>query len=179
MLGAPEVISLNAIFIRSMRAKKVLDIGVFTGASSLAAALALPEDGKVLACDINDTWTKMAQEYWVEAGVQHKIELVLAPATETLEKTLDNGEKGSFDFAFIDADKPNYEKYFELCLELLRTGGMMAFDNTLWSGDVLDESKTDLNTSALRELNKKLSSDPRVTAVLLNVGDGLTLVTKL
>jgi len=178
MMGAPEVISLNGLFIKNMGAKKVLDIGVFTGASSLAAALALPEDGKVLACDVSEEFTKRAEKYWEEAGVRNKIELVLAPATETLQKRIDGGEEGTFDFAFIDADKLNYTNYFELCLKLIRTNGMIAFDNTLWSGKVLDDSVTDEGTMNIKTLNKKISEDGRVTAVLMNIGDGLTLVVK-
>jgi len=178
MLGAPEIIGLNGLFIKTMGAKKVLDIGVFTGASALAAALALPQDGKVLACDVSKEFTDKAQVYWAEAGVSDKIELVLAPAVDTLQQRLEvAGEAASFDFAFIDADKGNYYNYFELCLKLLRKGGMIAFDNTLWSGKVLDPSVTDADTMALKELNSKLASDSRVTVVQMNVGDGLTLVT--
>jgi len=178
MLGAPEVIALNGIFIKSMGAKKVLDIGVFTGASSLAAALALPEDGRVLACDVSEEWTNKAKVYWAEAGVQDKIKLVLAPALETLQECLDNGEAGTYDFAFIDADKPNYIHHHELVLKLLRVGGMTAFDNTLWSGKVIDQSDLSSGTVGIRALNDKLASDNRVTTVQMNIGDGLTLVTK-
>lgn len=179
MLGAPEVLSLNSLLIRSLGAKKVLDIGVFTGASALAAALALPEDGKVLACDVNKEWTDRAQEYWQQAGVSHKIDLKLAPASETLQAVLDKGDTaGTYDFAFIDADKPGYSTYFELGLQLLRKGGIMSFDNTLWSGAVLDESDKSVDTLALKALNDKLAADDRVFVVQINIGDGLTLVTK-
>jgi len=177
-MGAPEIIQLNAIFIKNMGAKKVLDIGVFTGASSLAAALALPEDGKVLACDVDEKWTTIAEKYWQEAGVAHKVEVVLAPATETLQNRLDNGEEGTYDFAFIDADKLNYQNYYELTLKLLRKNGMIAFDNTLWEGKVLDDSDTSKETVAFKKLNKFISEDSRVTAQIMNIGDGLTLVVK-
>jgi len=178
MLGAPEVISLNALLIKSLGAKKVLDIGVFTGASALAAALALPADGRVLALDVNEEWTAKAATYWAEAGVADKIQLVLAPATETLAKTLaEEGEAGSYDFAFIDADKTNYDAYYEACLKLLRPGGLIAFDNTLWSGAVMDATDTSPDTLALKALNEKIGKDSRVTAVLMNIGDGLTLVS--
>eukprot|EP00088_Acartia_fossae_P063086 TRINITY_DN7667_c0_g1_i2.p1 TRINITY_DN7667_c0_g1~~TRINITY_DN7667_c0_g1_i2.p1 ORF type:complete len:233 (+),score=52.57 TRINITY_DN7667_c0_g1_i2:99-797(+) len=186
MMGAPEIVSLNALFIKNMGAKKVIDVGVFTGASSLAAALALPKDGKVLALDVNDDFSRRAEKYWEEAGVRDKIELVLAPATETLQKKLDTaGEAGSYDFAFIDADKPSYDSYYELCLKLLRPGGMIAFDNTLYKGRVLKEDvvylengEVDINTESFKVLNKKISEDTRVTAVMMNIGDGLTLVVK-
>jgi len=178
MMGAPEVVSLNALFIRNMGAKKVIDVGVFTGASSLAAALALPEDGKVLACDVSEEFTKRAEKYWEEAGVRNKVELVLAPATQTLQQRIDGGEEGTFDFAFIDADKMNYTNYYELCLKLIRKNGMIAFDNTLWSGRVLDENDTSEGTMNIKSLNKLISKDPRVTAVLMNIGDGLSLVVK-
>lgn len=180
MLGAPEVLSLNSLLIRSLGAKKVLDIGVFTGASALAAALALPEDGRVLACDVNKEWTDRAQEYWQLAGVSYKIELKLAPASETLQAVLDEGNSaGTYDFAFIDADKPGYHAYFELCLQLLRKGGIIAFDNTLWSGLVLDENDHSSDTMALKALNDKLAADDRVCVVQMNIGDGLTLATKM
>eukprot|EP00088_Acartia_fossae_P006175 TRINITY_DN12832_c0_g1_i1.p1 TRINITY_DN12832_c0_g1~~TRINITY_DN12832_c0_g1_i1.p1 ORF type:complete len:230 (-),score=53.29 TRINITY_DN12832_c0_g1_i1:88-777(-) len=185
MMGAPEVVALNALFIKNMGAKKVIDVGVFTGASSLAAALALPKDGKVLACDVSKEYTQRAEKYWEEAGVRDMVELVLAPATETLQKKLDSGEEGTYDFAFIDADKQSYDSYYELCLQLLRKGGMIAFDNTLYSGRVLtkdvyykDNGEIDLNTESFKVLNKKISKDSRVTAVLMNIGDGLTLVVK-
>merc|ERR1711962_20981 len=178
MLGAPEVLAMNALLIKTMGAKKVLDIGVFTGASSLAAALVLPKDGKVLACDVSEEWTNKAKVYWKEAGVEDKIELVLAPASETLQKALDNNEEGTYDFAFIDADKANYDTYYELTLKLLRKGGTIFFDNTLWSGRVIDDSDTSEDTMALKALNDKIAKDDRVFAVLVNVGDGLNMVTK-
>ena len=156
MMGAPEVISLNALLMRSLAAKKVIDVGVFTGASSLAAALALPEgrhrsdlrlhtgydvyillDGVVVACDVNEDFTNIAKKFWSEAGVSHKIRLKIAPATDTLTALVSAGEKDTFDFAFIDADKEGYDSYYELCLLLMRKGGIIAFDNTLWDGKVV------------------------------------------
>jgi len=179
MMGAPEVVSLNALLIKSLAGKKVIDVGVFTGASSLAAALALPEDGVVVACDVSEDFTNIARKFWAEAGVAHKVKLTIAPATETLQHLLDVGEADTFDFAFIDADKSNYDNYYELCLQLMRKGGIIAFDNTLWSGLVLPTSSDHTaDTLALRALNHKLAADSRVTTVQMNVGDGYTLVTK-
>ena len=179
MMGAPEVISTNALLIHSLRAKKVIDVGVFTGASSLAAALALPEDGKVVACDVSKEFTNIARGFWAEAGVEDKIDLVLAPATQTLQALVDKGEAGSFDFAFIDADKQGYDSYFELCLTLMRKGGIITLDNTLWSGRVLSEEDNSVDTTALKKLNDKLAKDERVKVVQINIGDGYTMATKL
>jgi len=177
MMGAPEAISLNALLIKSLAAKKVIDVGVFTGASSLAAALALPEDGVVVACDINEDFTNIAKKFWSEAGVSHKIRLEIAPATETLSALVSTGEQ--FDFAFIDADKGGYDSYYELCLLLMRKGGIIAFDNTLWDGKVVSDEDQSVDTVALRKLNEKIAKDSRVMAVQMNVGDGVTLCTKL
>jgi len=179
MMGAPEVVNLNALLIKSLAARKVIDVGVFTGASSLAAALALPDDGIVIGCDVSEDFTNLAKKYWTEAGVDKKIKLEIAPAADTLNKLVDNGEENTFDFAFIDADKTNYDTYFELCLKLMRKGGLIAFDNTLWDGRVLDENDLSADTVAIKKLNEKLGKDTRVTTSLLNVGDGYTLVTKL
>jgi len=178
MLGAPEVLNLNSLLIKAIGGKKVIDVGVFTGASSLAAALAIPEDGKVLACDTSVEWTNMAKNYWKEAKVDHKVHLILAPAVDTLKDALAKGEEGTFDFAFIDADKVNYDNYYELVLQLLRPKGMMTLDNTLWGGNVLNDSDTSESTMALKALNIKIGKDPRVTCTLMNVGDGLTVITK-
>merc|ERR1719278_747254 len=146
MLGAPEVISLNGLLIKSLGAKKVLDIGVFTGASSLAAALALPDDGLVVACDVSEDFTARARKYWKQAGVENKVDLRIAPATETLQKLVDNNEAGTFDFAFIDADKQNYDNYYELSLTLLRKGGIIAIDNVLWRGLVITNEDQSADT---------------------------------
>ena len=168
-----------ALLIHLMRAKKTLEVGVFTGYSSLAVALALPADGHITACDVSEEWTSVARRYWREAGVDKKISLHLAPAAETLDKLIANGETGTYDFAFIDADKTNYDRYFESALKLLRPGGLIAIDNVLWGGKVIDRSVNDEDTVALRALNKKLHTDERVWLSMLSIGDGLTLACKL
>jgi predicted O-methyltransferase YrrM len=159
-------------------AKRCIEIGVFTGYSSLSVALALPPDGKIIACDVSEEWTSMARKYWEKAGVAGKIDLRLAPANQTLDALLAAGEAGRFDFAFIDADKPAYMGYYERCLQLLRPGGLIAIDNTLWSGKVADSTVQDDNTVALRKLNDFVHRDERVDVSLLPVGDGLTLLRK-
>ena len=159
-------------------AKKVLEVGVFTGYSAMTVAMAMPEDGKLIACDVSAEWTSIGRKYWEEAGVAHKIDLRIAPATETLDNLLAEGHAGTFDFAFIDADKPNYDAYYESILQLLRPNGLIAIDNTLWSGKVADATAQDESTVALRALNAKLCTDPRVTLSVLPVGDGLTLALK-
>jgi caffeoyl-CoA O-methyltransferase len=174
----PEQGQLMALLARLIGAKRCIEIGVFTGYSSLAVALALPEDGRILACDVSEEWTAIARRFWREAGVEHKIELKLQPAVRTLEQLLAAGEAGRYDFAFIDADKPAYDTYYELLLKLLRPGGLIALDNTLWSGHVADSADRDPNTVALRALNDKLHRDERVDLSLLPVGDGLTLARK-
>jgi len=174
----PEQGQLMGLLARLIGAKRCIEIGVFTGYSSLAVALALPEDGRILACDVSEEWTAIARRFWREAGVEHKIELKLQPATRTLEQLLAAGEAGRYDFAFIDADKPSYDTYYELLLKLLRPGGLIALDNTLWSGHVADPNNRDPNTVALRALNDKLHRDERVDLSLLPVGDGLTLARK-
>jgi len=174
----PEQGQLMGLLARLVGAKRCIEVGVFTGYSSLAVALALPEDGRILACDVSEEWTAIARRFWREAGVEHKIELKLQPATRTLEQLLDAGEAGRYDFAFIDADKPSYDTYYEQLLQLLRPGGLIALDNTLWSGHVADPGNRDPNTVALRALNDKLHKDERVDLSLLPVGDGLTLVRK-
>ena len=174
----PEQGQLMALLARLVGAKRCIEIGVFTGYSSLSVALALPDDGRILACDVSEEWTAIARRFWREAGVEHKIELKLQPATRTLEQLLAAGETGRYDFAFIDADKPSYDTYYELLLKLLRPGGLIALDNTLWSGHVADPNNRDPNTVALRALNDKLHQDERVDLSLLPVGDGLTLARK-
>jgi caffeoyl-CoA O-methyltransferase len=159
-------------------AKRCIEVGVFTGYSSLAVALALPEDGRILACDVSEQWTAIARKFWREAGVEHKIELKLQPAVRTLEQLLAAGEAGRYDFAFVDADKPAYDTYYELLLKLLRPGGLMALDNTLWSGAVANPNEREPNTVALRTLNDKLHRDERIDLSLLPVGDGLTIARK-
>jgi caffeoyl-CoA O-methyltransferase len=141
-------------------------------------ALALPPDGRVIACDVSEEWTRVAREHWKKAGVAHKIELRLAPALETLDALLEAGEAGTFDFAFIDADKSNYAQYYERCLRLVRAGGLIAFDNTLWSGAVVDPKDRSDDTVAIRALNDALIRDERVDVAMLTVGDGLSLARK-
>jgi predicted O-methyltransferase YrrM len=167
-----------AMLVKLLQAKRTIEIGVFTGYSSLAVALALPEDGRIVACDVSVEWTPLAREHWRKAGVEGKIDLRLAPALQTLDELVAQGEAGRFDFAFIDADKANYAGYYERCLALVRRGGLIAFDNTLWSGAVVDPTANDADTVAIRALNDALVRDERVDVALLTVGDGLTLALK-
>ena len=168
-----------AFLVRLMGARTTLEIGVFTGYSSLAVALALPEDGEIIACDVSEEWTGIARRYWQEAGVENKIDLRIAPALETLDGLLAGGRAGTFDFAFVDADKGEYEDYYERVLQLLRPGGMVASDNVLWGGKVADETIRDDSTLALREFNRKRQADTRVSLSLVPIGDGVTLAQKL
>jgi caffeoyl-CoA O-methyltransferase len=151
---------------------------VFTGYSALTVALALPDDGRLLACDISDEYTRVGRPYWQEAGVAHKIDLQLAPARATLDARLAAGEAGQYDFAFIDADKSSYDAYYEGCLQLLRPGGLIAIDNTLWGGKVAHAARNDPDTAALQALNAKLHGDERIDLSMLPIGDGLTLARK-
>jgi len=166
------------LLVQLIQAKKTLEVGVFTGYSSLWVALGLPDDGRIVACDVSEEYTAVARRYWKEAGVDHKIDLRLHPALETLDDLLANNEAGTFDFTFIDADKGNYENYYERALRLLRVGGLIAVDNTIWSGRVADENESDVDTVAIRQLNEKLYRDERVALSMLTVGDGLTLAMK-
>lgn len=175
---APEQGQFMALLVRLMGVKKYLELGVFTGYSALSVALALPPDGKLIACDVNEEWTSMARRYWQEAGVAHKIALRIAPALETLDKLLANGEAGSFDFVFIDADKENYTNYYERSLELVRHGGLIVIDNVLWSGRVADPNEQDMDTVAIRRFNTKLHFDERIALSMLPLADGLTLAYK-
>lgn len=176
---SPDQGQFMALLVKLLNAKKTLDIGVFTGYSSLVIALALPEDGKVVACDRDPNSTAIARRYWQTAGVEHKIDFHLAPALDTLDRLIANGETGSFDFAFIDADKRNYYNYYERALTLLRPGGVIAIDNVLWSGSVADPDDTDKRTVALKEFNQKLHQDSRVDISMLSIADGLSLALKL
>jgi len=178
MQSAPEQGQLMALLVKLMGARKALEIGVYTGYSALCVADALPADGQLVACDINATWTAVAQRYWQEAGLGEKIELKLAPALETLDALIADGESGSFDFAFIDADKENYQGYYERALRLLRPGGLIAVDNTLWSGQVADPEKQDADTRAIRAFNAALYRDERVDISLIPIADGFTLAMK-
>jgi len=176
---SPEQGQFMALLARMLNARRTLEIGVFTGYSSLAVALALPPDGQVIACDVSEEWTSMARRYWEKAGVADRIELRLAPAVKTLDALLESGEAGRFDFAFIDADKSRYGDYYERCLKLLRRGGLIVADNTLWSGKVADANVQDEDTKALRAFNDALHRDGRVAVSLLPIGDGVTLALKL
>ena len=175
---APEQGQFMALLVQLMGARKALEIGVYTGYSALCVASALPADGRLVACDISEPWTAVAQRYWREADVIGKIDLRLAPALETLDQLIQAGETGTFDFAFIDADKENYLAYYERVLELLRPGGLIAIDNTLWSGSVIDPSCQDANTRAIRAFNKALHKDTRVYISLVPIADGLTFALK-
>jgi caffeoyl-CoA O-methyltransferase len=175
---SPEQGQLLALLVRLLQARRCLEVGTFTGYSALAVALALPEDGRVTACDVSEEWTSIARRYWKEAGVEHKIALHLAPAVETLDRLIAQGDGGQYDFAFIDADKSNYWNYYERALRLLRPGGLLAIDNTLWSGRPADPEDRDATTVAIRDFNARLYNDPRVHISMLPVGDGVTLVWK-
>lgn len=174
----PEQGAFMAWLARMTGARRAIEVGVFTGYSALAVALSLPEDGRLIACDVSEEYTAMAKRYWAEAGVASKIDLRLAPATETLAALVADGQAGSFDFAFIDADKLNYDAYYESCLTLLRPGGLMAIDNVLWGGSVANPDKQDDTTKALRALNEKVGRDARVDAFMVPIGDGLFLARK-
>ncbi|ESA33635.1 caffeoyl- o-methyltransferase [Leptolyngbya sp. Heron Island J] len=167
-----------ALLLRLMGAKKVLEIGTFTGYSALWMALALPSDGTLTACDMNEEYGAIAHRYWQTAGVADKITLHLAPALDTLDNLLATGQADTFDFVFIDADKVNYGHYYEKSLDLLRPGGLIAIDNVLWSGAVADPTITDPDTLALRHLNQALHQDDRIELSLLPIADGLTLALK-
>ena len=176
---SPEQGAFLQFLVRAMNVRRALEIGVFTGYSSLAVALAMPPDGTITACDVSDEYTAVARRYWAEAGVAQKIDLRIAPAIETLEALAREGRAGFYDFAFIDADKPAYDSYYEAVLPLLRTGGTMMLDNMLYHGQVPDETDPHPNAAALRALNKKVAHDPRVTASLLPMTDGILLAVKL
>jgi caffeoyl-CoA O-methyltransferase len=175
---SPEQGQLMAFLVRMLGATRTLEIGVFTGYSALTVALALPPDGYVLACDISDEYTRIGRPFWEQAGVADKIDLRLAPALTTLDAELASGEAGGYDFAFIDADKTGYDAYYERCLRLLRTGGLIAIDNVLWGGAVARATTGDADTEALQALNDKVHRDARVDMVVLPLGDGLTLARK-
>ncbi|MBL6752577.1 MAG: class I SAM-dependent methyltransferase [Nevskia sp.] len=166
------------LLVRLTGARRCVEVGVFTGYSSLVTALALPPGGSLLACDINAAWTDVARRYWAQAGVADRIRLELAPALQTLDKELQQGAAGSYDFAFIDADKGSYVYYYERCLQLLRAGGLIAVDNTLWSGRVADPACRDADTRAIRAFNEHVGSDRRVDFCLVPIADGVTLARK-
>lgn len=175
---SPEQGQFLALLVQSMGARQIIEIGVFAGYSALWLALALPADGRIIACEISEQYTPIARRFWKEAGVEHKIGLRIGPALDTLRGLLSEGQRGRFDFAFIDADKTNNDPYYECALELLRPGGMIAVDNVLWSGRVLDAQSTEPDTVAVRAFNQKILSDPRVSISMVPIGDGLTLALK-
>lgn len=175
---SPEQGQFMSLLIKLMGAKRAIEIGTFTGYSSICLASAMPADGKLICCDISPQWTAIAEKYWALAKLQEKIELYTQPAEKTLQMLLDNGAEKTFDFVFVDADKQNYIMYYEMALRLLRKGGIIAIDNTLWSGAVADPENTEPGTRAIRRFNEMLKQDDRVSTSLLTIGDGLTLVLK-
>ena len=175
---SPEHGQLMSLLTKLSGVKKALEIGVFTGYSSLSVSMALPDDGQLVACDISEEYTSAARRFWKQAEVEHKVDLRLAPATETLQALIKEGHENSFDLAFIDADKSSYDAYYEGCLKLLKPGGLLVIDNVLWGGSVIDPDKSDEDTLAIRQLNKKIYADQRVDMVLLPVSDGVSLVLK-
>lgn len=175
---APEQGQFMALLARLLGARRTLEIGVFTGYSALCVASALPADGRLIACDLSPEFTRVAQQFWARAGVAERIDLRLAPAAETLAALLAAGEAGSFDLAFIDADKTGYAGYYEQCLALLRPGGLILVDNVLWNGRVLDPAADDPDTQAIRAFNQQVREDARVDLSLVPIGDGLTLLRK-
>lgn len=178
MQSGPDQVQFLQLLVRLINARRCIEVGVFTGYSALGVALALPPDGSIVACDVSEEYTAVAKRYWERAGVAGKIDLYLAPAAETLDNLIANGAAGRYDFAYIDADKPGYDSYYERCLTLLRANGLIAIDNVLWSGDVADPAIDEESTNALRALNAKIGRDERVDASLLPLGDGLMIVRK-
>jgi predicted O-methyltransferase YrrM len=178
MRSAPEQGQFMAMLLGLIGARRVIEVGTFTGYGTLWLAQALPEDGEIVTCDISERWTFVARRFWEEAGVLPKVRLELGPALETLDLLLANGEAGEFDFAFIDADKINYDGYYERCLKLVRPGGIIAVDNVLWGGDVIDEANHEESTEAIRAFNLKLADDLRIELSMLPIADGLTLAVK-
>lgn len=176
---SPEQGAFMSFLVELIQAKRTLEIGVFTGYSALVVAMALPEDGIVTACDVSEEWANVGMKYWKKAQVENKINLRIAPALKTLDQLLSEGKQGTYDFAFIDADKIEYQGYFDKSLELLRIGGLIAIDNVLWGGSVIDDSIQDSSTKAIRKFNKKLYQDERVSISMVPIGDGLTLACKL
>lgn len=175
---APEQGQFMRLLVQLLGAKRCLEVGVYTGYSSISVALGLPADGLLIACDVNPETSSIARRYWERAGVLHKMRLELRPAVQTLTSLIDSKQSGSYDFAFIDADKESYEIYYELCLTLLRPGGLIALDNALWDGRVADPSVRDSSTSAIRAVNAKVIADDRVFSSLVPIGDGLLLARK-
>jgi predicted O-methyltransferase YrrM len=175
---SPSLGQFFRFFLETIGAKKCLEIGTFTGYSAICMALALPNDGHVTCCDLSFDWTRMAIKYWEKMNLQNKITLHLAPAITTLQSLIDNNLQNTYDFAFIDADKPNYIRYYEYCLQLVRPGGVIAVDNVLWNGEVINADNQNENTNIIRILNKIIVNDDRVTMSMLPISDGLTLARK-
>ncbi len=175
---APEQGAFMALLVEIVGARRCLELGTFTGYSSLSVALALPRDGHIVCCDVSKEWTDVARRYWAEAGVEGRVELRLAPAMETLDEMLADGQDDTFDFAFLDADKRNYPAYYERILRLLRSGGLLCVDNVFWGGDVVRPEVDDEDVRAVRALNERLASDDRVTISMVPIADGLTLARK-
>jgi predicted O-methyltransferase YrrM len=175
---SPEQGQFLSLLVQAIGAQRCIEVGTFTGYSSLCVATALPERGRLVCCDVSAEWTTIARRFWQRAGVAHKIDLRLAPALETLDALIAQGDAGTYDFAFIDANKENYLDYYERCLQLLRPGGLAAADNTLWSGRVADPGDQSESTRCLREFNARLHGDERVAIALLPMGDGLSLALK-
>jgi caffeoyl-CoA O-methyltransferase len=175
---SPEQGQFMSLLMKLIGAKRAIEIGTFTGYSSICVASAMPEDGRLICCDTSPQWTQMAEKYWALAGLEDKIKLYTQPAEITLQKLIEEGEENSFDFIFIDADKQNYIVYYEMALRLLRKGGLIAVDNTLWSGAVADPDNTEPGTRAIRRFNDLVKDDDRVSKSLLTIGDGLTLILK-
>jgi len=175
---SPDQGQFMGLLVELLGAEKCLEVGTFTGYSALAVARRLPENGRLVACDISEEFTNRAKPYWREAGVDGKIDLRIGPALDTLDALIEAGEKATFDFAFIDADKVNYLNYFQRALDLIRPGGLIAVDNVLWSGAVIDAARNDADTEAIRAFNAALAKDSRVSISMLPIGDGLTLAKK-
>ncbi len=175
---SPEQGQFFRVLLGAIGARRTLEVGVFTGYSSIITAMALPPDGRVVACDVSEEFTAVAKRYWKEAGVDQKIELRLAPAAETLQRLIDDGASATFDFAFIDADKTGYDTYYEQALQLVRPGGLIALDNMLSHGRVLENESSEADVVAIQKLNEKIHKDPRVLAVLVPIADGLTLAQR-
>ena len=175
---SPEQAGFMQLIVKLLGVRRALEVGTFTGYSALAVAEAMPDDGRLIACDVSEEWTSIGKRHWQSAGVAHKIELRIAPAVATLDALLAAGAGNTFDFAFIDADKSNYDNYYERALRLVRVGGLIGIDNTLWNGAVVDDARQDNDTRAIRALNAKVHADGRVDVVLLPIGDGLTLARR-
>ena len=175
---SPEQGAFMQLLVRLLGARQTLEVGTFTGYSALVVAEALPADGRVIACDVSEEWTSIGKPFWERAGVAQRIDLRLGPAIETLDGLVAEGRSGEFDFAFVDADKANYDAYYERCLRLVRVGGVVGIDNVLWGGRVVQRRANDVGTEAIRSLNEKVAADPRVDVAMLPIGDGLTLARK-